>query len=148
MMPVTDNRSIIRRYYQELWNEWNLKVADEIIAPNIRFRGSLSIEVGGIEGFKSYVRTVQAAFPDFLNTIDDLIGEGHKIVARLIYSGTHKGELFGVPATQRRVTYSGIAIFRLEGGRIAEGWVVGDTLDLLQQILGAHFWKNAQRSSL
>jgi steroid delta-isomerase-like uncharacterized protein len=127
-------KAIIRRYYEGLWNRWDLAVANEILAPNLRFRGSLGIAVEGLDGFRDYVETVRRAFPDFHNAIQELIAEGDTVVARLRYSGTHRGELFGVPATGKRVAYDGVAIFRLRGGKIAEGWVLGDTLALRQQL--------------
>ena len=59
------NKQIIRRYYHELWNKWNLALANELIASDVSFRGSLAVEVQGLEGFKSYVNMVRAAFPRF-----------------------------------------------------------------------------------
>lgn len=133
-MSTKANKALVRRYYEDLWNRWDLAVADEIIAPDIAFRGSLGIAVEGREGFKRYVATVRAAFPDFHNRMDDLIAEGDKVVARLTYTGTHQGELFGIAPTGRRVTYAGIAVFRIAAGKITEGWVLGDTLGLLRQL--------------
>ena len=60
-----ENRALIRRYYGELWNQWKFDLAEDLIAENIRFRGSLSMEVEGIEGFKGYMRVVRC-FPRFL----------------------------------------------------------------------------------
>ncbi len=59
-----------------------------------------------------------------------MIAEGDKIVARLTWSGTHNGELFGIAPTGRRVSYVGAAIFRLRRGKIQSAWVVGDTQEL------------------
>lgn len=133
-MTTTTNKELIRRYYEELWNNWNLDVADEIVAEDIAFRGSLSVTVQGRDGFKQYVATVRAAFPDFHNTVEDLIAEGDKVVARLTYRGTHKGTLFGIAPTGKQVTYAGIAIFRIADGKIVDGYVMGDTLGLMQQL--------------
>ncbi len=90
-MSLESNRNLIRRYYSDLWNEWNLPLADEIIAEDITFRGSLAITVQTRDGFKQYVNLVRSAFPDFHNSVDDLVSEGDKVVARLNYTGTHKG---------------------------------------------------------
>ena len=128
------NKALVRRYYDELWNAWNLDVADEIIGADIAFRGSLGLTTKGLEGFKQYVNTVRAAFPDFHNTIEELIAEGDKVVARLTYRGTHRGTLFGIAPTGKRVTYTGVAIFRIAGGKVADGWVMGDTLGLMRQL--------------
>ena len=134
LISLEQNKAIIRCYYRDLWNKWDLEVADEIIDPNISFRGSLNVATSGLEGFKKYVRLVRSAFPDFYNSIDDLIAEGDKVVARLSYRGIHRGELFGIAPTGKQVTYTGIAIFRIKGGKIVNGWVSGDTLGLLQQL--------------
>ncbi len=133
-MSRETNKDIIRRYYEDLWNRWDPAVADELISGEIAFRGSLGVTVRGLEGFKGYVRQVRAAFPDFHNAIEDLIAEGDKVVARLTYRGTHRGELFGIAPTGRQVVYTGIAIFRIAGSKIADGWVLGDTWDLRQQL--------------
>ena len=133
-MSGDTNETIIRTYYEDLWNRWNLAIADELISSAIVFRGSLGLSVRGIEGFKGYVRSVRVAFPDFHNTIEELIAEGDRVVARLTYRGTHRGELFGIAPTGRRVVYTGIAIFRIAGSKIADGWVLGDILSLMQQI--------------
>ncbi|MGH2562499.1 MAG: ester cyclase [Thermomicrobiales bacterium] len=104
-------------------------MADEIIAPGITFRGSLDVSVQGREGFLRYMNQVRDAFPDFHNTIGELIAEGDAIVARLTYRGSHRGALFGIEPTGRSVTYQGVAIFR-----IVDGWVLGDTVSVLRQI--------------
>jgi steroid delta-isomerase-like uncharacterized protein len=128
---MTDaNRAVIRRFYDELWNRWDLAVAHEIVAPDVRFRGSLGTRLTGIDALLRYVEQVRTAFPDWDNRVDDLIAEGDQVVARMTWSGTHAGTLFGIPPTGRRVTYVGAAIFRLHHGRIQEGWVVGDTQEL------------------
>lgn len=131
MAALTElNKAVIRRFYDELWNRWDLPVAEEIIAPDIRFRGSLGTSLTGIEQFKRYVEQVHAAFPDWHNRVDELIAEGEKVVARITWHGTHSGDLFGVAPTGSHVTYVGAAIFRLRDGKIQEGWVVGDTQEL------------------
>ena len=133
-MSVEVNKALVRRYYEELWNRWDLKLADELIAPNVAFRGSLGTATSGIEGFRQYVGSVRAAFPDFQNTIEELIAEGDRVVARLTYRGTHQGDLFGIPPTGKQVTYAGLALFRIAEGKIVDIYVVGDTLSLMQQL--------------
>src|SRR5262245_28806854 len=135
-MSVTENKSLVRRYY-EMWNRWDFALADELIAEDISFRGSLGVEVRGREGFRGYMRAVRAALPDFHNHIEELIAEGDKVAARLTYTGTHRGELFGVRPTGRQVSYAGVAIFRIVAGRIIEGWVLGDVHGLVQQLSDA-----------
>lgn len=128
------NKRLIRRYYDELWNQWKLDLIDEILAEDITFRGSLGLSVKGRDGFRAYLGVVRAAFPDFHNTIEEIIAEGDRVVARLTYRGTHEGRLFGYEPTGRSVTYAGAAIFLVDGCWIADGWVLGDTLNLTRQI--------------
>jgi steroid delta-isomerase-like uncharacterized protein len=131
-----ENKALVRRYYEELWNRWDLSLADELLAEGLAFRGSLGVEVRGREGFKDYVCAVRRAFPDFHNRVEELIAEGDKVAARLTYTGTHRGAFFGIGPTGKRVTYAGAAVFRIEAGRIAEGWVLGDVHGLIQQLSG------------
>jgi steroid delta-isomerase-like uncharacterized protein len=107
---------------------------EELISPDIVFRGSIGTAVTGIEQFRQYVNRIRAAFPDFHNHIDDLIGEDDKVVARLTYAGTHRGELFGFPGTEKRISYQGIGIFQFREGKIVSGFVLGDTENLKRQI--------------
>jgi steroid delta-isomerase-like uncharacterized protein len=131
---LPDYKSLIRRYYSELWNVWSLVALEELISPAIVFRGSIGTIVTGIEEFKQYVNRIRAAFPDFHNHIDELVGEGDKVVARLTYTGTHRGELFGFPGTGKKINYQGVGIFQFREGRIVSGFVLSDTESLKRQI--------------
>jgi steroid delta-isomerase-like uncharacterized protein len=135
-MSLAHNKALVRRYYEEMWNRWDFALAEQLIAEEIVFRGSLGAHVQGREGFKRYMRAVRQAFPDFHNQVEELIAEGDRVVARLTYTGTHQGELLGIGATGRRGCYAGVALFRVAGERIVEGWVLGDVHGLLQQLSG------------
>jgi predicted ester cyclase len=91
-MPATDaserNRAVIERFYNEMWNRWDLAVADEIVAEKVRFHGSLGSTLERLEDFKNYMRTVRNAFPDWHNRIDELIVSGDRVVTRMSWSGT------------------------------------------------------------
>lgn len=136
-VPTSPTHSaIVRRFFDHLWNRWELSVADEILTENLTFRGSLGNTLQGREAFKGYVEMVRLAFPDWYNQIDELIlaDDGSTVVARMTYRGTHRGTLRGVPPTGRPVSYVGVAIFRFTGDLISEGWVVGDTQELWKAI--------------
>ncbi|MGA8266912.1 MAG: ester cyclase [Candidatus Acidiferrales bacterium] len=128
------NKRVIRRYYEDLWNAWNFDEASKILAPEIIFRGSLGTETQGRDAFCEYMRQVRRAFPDFQNSIVELVAEGNEVVARLNYTGTHHGELFGIAPTGRHITYQGAAFFRISDGLVAQGWVLGDLLSLLKSL--------------
>jgi steroid delta-isomerase-like uncharacterized protein len=131
---MPDYKSLIRRYYSELWNAWSATALEELISPDIVFRGSIGVAVNGIEEFKQYVNKIRAAFPDFYNHVEEVIGEGDRVVARLTYTGTHRGELFGLNGTGRKISYQGIAIFQFRERKIVSGFVLGDTESLKRQI--------------
>ena len=115
---MPDYKSLVRRYYSELWNAWSPAALEELISTDIVFRGSIGTAVSGIAEFQQYVSKIRAAFPDFHNHIEELIAEDEKVAARLTYSRTHRGELLGFPATGNKIAYSGIAIFEFAGSKI------------------------------
>ena len=137
MPRAYDNEAVVRRFYEELWNRWQLELAVELLAEDLRFRGSLGTVCEGREDFKRYAATVRAAFPDWHNRVEELVSAGDRVVARMTWSGTHLGALGEDAATGTRVQYPGAAFFRLAGGRIEEVWVVGDTRELWEQIRSA-----------
>ena len=136
--PVT-GELLVRRFYDELWNEWRLGVADEILAEDIHFRGSLGSVEHGRDAFKRYVERVRAAFPDWHNQVDELFAAGDRVVARLTWTGTHRGALGGVAATGKRVSYVGVGLFTVSDDLIRRAWIVGDTQELWRALglLGA-----------
>jgi steroid delta-isomerase-like uncharacterized protein len=121
------NEVVIRRFYQELWNEWRLDQAAELVAADVRFRGSLGSEMRGRDQFIRYVETVRAAFPDWHNQIDEILTSGDRVATRMTWTGTHRGVLGKTEPTGAQVRYCGAAFFRLSAGVIEDGWVVGDT---------------------
>jgi steroid delta-isomerase-like uncharacterized protein len=134
VMNEKANKILIRRYYEELWNGWSFALADELLSEEICFRGSLGVEMRGRAAFREYMRRVQNAFPDFHNKIEQLVAEGDQVVARLKYTGTHRGEIFGVRPSGKSISYAGAAFFRITASRVAEGWVLGDLISLLRQL--------------
>lgn len=129
-MARNANEAVIRRFYEELWNEWRLDLAAEIVASDVRFRGSLGSSLVGREDFVAYVERVRNAFPDWHNRIDEIIASDDRVVTRMIWSGTHRGRLGEIEPTGARVEYMGAAFFRLADGVIEDAWVVGDTQEL------------------
>ncbi len=130
------HKDLVRLWYEEMWNRWNEAVFDQILDPEIELRGSLGQTHRGPAGIAAYMRFVRNAFPDFHNEIEETVEEGDRVFARLRYTGTHGGELFGIPATGRRIEYTGAALFRFRGGRIWSVWVLGD-VDALKRQLAA-----------
>lgn len=135
-MGLSENKVLVARFYDELWNAWEFGAIGEILRPDIVFHGSLGMDRTGHEGFLDYAGLVRAAFPDFHNKVEEMIAEDDKVAACLTYSGTHQGEIFGIPPTGRTVSYAGVAIFVLRDGLIGHVWVLGDRLELLRQLTG------------
>jgi steroid delta-isomerase-like uncharacterized protein len=129
-MSTDANEAVVQRFYEELWNEWRFDVAAEIVAPDVRFRGSLGSALAGREELLRYVETVADAFPDWHNRIDEMLAAGDRVATRMTWSGTHRGPLGGIEPTGAAVEYSGAAFFHLSNGMIEEAWVVGDTAEL------------------
>ena len=135
-MGVEENTAVVRRFYEELWNQWDLDLAEGIVSPTVRFRGSLGTVVNDRDGFLRYVEQVRTAFPDWHSGIDELIAVDDRVVARLTWTGTHRGPLGDVGPTGAAVSYTGAAFFRLTDGVIEEAWIVGDTHELWRAIAG------------
>jgi predicted ester cyclase len=135
-MSAEDNKALCRRFFQEFWIQKNLAVADELLAANFvdYTPGSPPGLPPGPEGHKQFGLLYFTAFPDIRATIEDMVAEGDKVVIRWKVQGTNTGSMFGMPATNRSATFTGITINRIEGSRIAEQWVNFDALGMMQQL--------------
>ena len=135
-MSQEENKAAVRRFW-EGFNDHNLDAWDEVCTPNfINHDPSLPVPDADLPTIKEIIGGLQAAFPDLKVSEEDLISEDDKIVVRLTFRGTHKGEFMGVPASAKEVTFTGTFINRLTGGKIDEHWGIFDALGLLQQIGG------------
>jgi steroid delta-isomerase-like uncharacterized protein len=128
------NKTILRRFYEELFNTGDLSVADEIVAVSYVNHNALPGEKPGREGLKAFVTLLRTAFPDIHFTVEDQVAEGEKVVTRFAVKGTHQAEFAGVPATGESVIITAINIHRVTGGQIQEGWINWDALGLMQQL--------------
>ena len=134
-MSRSSNVRLIETWYHRMWNRWDKTAIEEILTPEIAFRGSLGQVKQGYVGIAEYMDFIRAAFPDFTNNIQEIISEGDKAFARLSYTGTHEGEIFGIAPTGKRIAYSGAAVFSFAGEKmIREVWVLGDIYGLLLQL--------------
>jgi predicted ester cyclase len=133
-MSNSEHKALVERFYEELWNEWNFEAIDEILSPDVVFHGSLGMDRTGHAGFIDYAELVRATFPDFHNTVAEMIAEGDRLAACLTYRGTHEGEIFDIEPTGRAISYAGVAIFVFQGGLISQVWVLGDRLALIEQL--------------
>jgi steroid delta-isomerase-like uncharacterized protein len=135
-MLTETNKALTRRFLEEVFNNGKLNVLDEIIAKDhvTTGPGTLPGLPTGPEGQKQLVTVYRNAFPDVHFTVDEQIAEGDKVVTRWTGRGTHKGELFGIPATGKSSTVTGIAVDRIANGKIAESWGIFDQFGMMQQL--------------
>jgi len=133
-MSAEENKAIVRRVFEELFNQGKLDVAGEIFAADYVFHAPLAAEVRGPEGFKQFVSMYRTAFPDLQYTIEDQIAEGDEVVTRWTATGTHRGELMGIAPTGKQGRVTGISIGRVARGKIVEDWANWDALGMLQQL--------------
>ncbi len=133
-MSLEENKAIVRRYYEEL-NKGNLDVADEVFAPNyIHREASGEIVFQGLEEDKRRSARNRTVLPDVQWTVEDMVAEGDKVVVRLTFRGTHRGELRGIAPTGKELALTGIVIFRLAGGKIEQRWGSYDSAKFWQQL--------------
>jgi steroid delta-isomerase-like uncharacterized protein len=135
-MSTEDNKTLMRRFYEEVMNQKNLAAIDDFLAPTFVNHSALQLGMpgGGIEEVKQYVSMILTTFPDLHYTVEDMIAEGDKVVARLTVSGTQQGAFLGIPSTGKHATITDIEIFRIANGKAVENWVQADFLGLLQQL--------------
>ena len=132
-MSTEENKALIRRFWEEVFNGRNLDLIDELCAPNFVDHG-MNNQESNAEGFKQMLSMWFNAFPDLHVTIDDLFAEGDRCATRWTGRGTHKGELMGIPPTGKQVTVKGISIDHTVGGKFVEVWTFEDVPYMMQQL--------------
>jgi len=129
--PAT-NKAIVRRYLEQVFNKRRTDLFEEFLVENYQIHGAGIAP--GLEPAKEWFGVIGAAFPDMKLTLEELIAEGDKVVVRGSFTGTHQGDLFGVPASGKEVAQTTLIIFRLAKGEIVEGWYATNDLILMQQL--------------
>jgi steroid delta-isomerase-like uncharacterized protein len=131
----TDNKEIARRLMEDVWNNRQLDVVDELVDASYVHHDPNSPDFGeGPESYRARVTFYTNAFPDLRFVIDDVIAEEDRVVLRWQASGTHQGELLGIPATGRTGGGPGINVMQFRNGKIVHDWVLWDALGLLRQL--------------
>jgi steroid delta-isomerase-like uncharacterized protein len=143
-MGTEDNKALVRRFYEEVWDRGNTDFAFEVFADDyVRhdFRSTETLQ--GPAGQKKIADEFRAAFPDLQVTVDLIIGEHDFVVGRWTATGTHLGPWGGIEPSDRQVSFSAANIFRFADGRVAEIWNHRDDLGLREQ-LGVPIYAGAQ----
>jgi len=131
---ATPTAELSRRIFEDVWNRKNLTAIDDLMSADYIHHDAGTIAASGIDGYRQFVTSYLNAFPDARFTIDAAFTDGQNEITRWTVSGTHEGELAGIPRTGRRFSVTGISIARIVNGRIAESWNNWDALGLMQQL--------------
>ena len=133
-MSTEENKAIVRRMTEEFYNQGNVESAERFFADSYVHHDPASAQVRDRDGLKQVLRAFLAGCPDLHITIDQLLAEGDTVTKRWSYHATHTGDLAGLPPTLKRITMSGLELFRLSDGKIVECWLGYDNLSLMQQL--------------
>jgi steroid delta-isomerase-like uncharacterized protein len=126
------NKTVVRNWFEQGWNQQNPDVIDKYFAANYV---NYSLGTNNIDEWKELVNSFLITFPDIHIKVDDQIAEGDKVVTLWTVVATHQGDYMGIPATGKKVTYTGIAFSRhAHDGKYVEDWDYWDALGLLQQL--------------
>lgn len=135
-MSAEENKSLSRRFWEEVADQRNLELANELFVP-----GYVHHDLGlppqmqqSRDAYMQHLPMFYAAFPDFHITVEDMIAEGDRVATRWSFSDAHRGDLMGIPGTGKKVAASGTTIQRIADGKIVEGWTIFDVLGMMQQL--------------
>ena len=129
---MSDTQQLVRRFYEEIWNNQNFHAAGELLAENLLFRGSLGATTHGRFEFIDYVKFVTTGLSSYHCHINDLVSEGSRAAAKMTFSGVHTGDFLGHSPTQQPVKWDGAAFFTQKSGQLVDIWVLGDLYSLTQ----------------
>ncbi len=137
-MTTEENKAIARRFaeiLQEFFRTGDVDLMDSVLAENVvQHISGQPPEARSLEGFKQLLPALPQAFPDVLFEVENLVAEGDMVAFRLTWSGTHRGEFFGIPPSGTRATVTEMHMFRIADGKVVERWGESDALGLMQQL--------------
>jgi steroid delta-isomerase-like uncharacterized protein len=133
MSPET-NIATVRRMIEQVYNKRQLDLIEEFFTVDIVQHIVGYPSSTGLEALRQNIAMGLNGFPDFRLTFEDEIAAGEKVAARWTMTGTQKGEVFGIPATGKQVTHSGVTFYRLSNAKITELWLLADNLGMMQQL--------------
>lgn len=128
-MALEQNKAVARSFIEEILGKGNFELLHNITTDTYLDHNLPS----GVTPRQS-ITAFRAGFPDAQVTVNEVIAEGDKSVVRWTMQGTNSGQFYGMPPTGKTVKMSGISMYRLADGKLAEGWVEYDQLGLMQQL--------------
>jgi len=120
--------------WEEVWHQGQLSRIDDLFTTDFVRHDPLGRELQGTEQNRQFIGSLRAAFPDVHYSVEERLAEGDKVVVRYRFRGTHLGAFGGMPPTGKQVTYTGILIYSIGEGKIAEQWTAFDLLGFLRQL--------------
>ena len=131
-MSAEANKALVRRYFERVVNQVDRSAAQELVAADLVFHSPYTPQpTRDRESFLGMLSAVHAALHDFKLVDHSTIAEGDQVATRWNVYGVHRGQLGPFAPTGRQVVISGLSIYRVAGGVIAEGWVQDDTMQIL-----------------
>lgn len=133
-MSLEDNKALCRQIPEGIWTKGDMAAADIVLSPDFVNHNPAFGHAPTRDGYKATVAQFRAAFPDFSMTVEDVVAEGDKVVMRCRARGTHLGAFGAFPPSGRPVDFTITGTCRVHNGQVAELWVNGDLLALMQQL--------------
>ncbi len=133
---LEENKALIERYWSEVWTAGGEAASTDILAPDELHHWGVGGDTVGPDAFNERLGRFLTAFPDFAIRVDQLVAEGDHVVSRWTATATQEGEWLGIQPSGAAVEYTGMNVFRIACGRIAEAWGEADHLGLLRQLGG------------
>lgn len=130
----TANMAVVRKFFEVGPSKGDIEAADSLLADDFSLHVPLPVAGPGIEAINNVVTTYRAAFHGLNVTIEDMMADGDKVTCRLTARGVHEGEFMGLPPTHKPIVMTGIEIFRMKNGKIAELWGEANLMGLMQQL--------------
>ena len=133
-MSTEQNKQIIRGFIDEIINTGDMDAAGDYVADDVIELAPFPGQGPGLPGLKDVLRGMRNAFPDMHWTVEEQIAEGDKVLTRFNWTGTHKAEFFGIPATGRQVSVWGMVIDRMESAKVKDTRILMDVFGLMKQL--------------
>lgn len=135
MSVAAGHKLLFGRLYHSVWNDRKLEYIEQVFAKTHALSApTMSGRSVGPAVYRRHVERFLSAFPDLKFTVNDTISEKDKLVVEWTMTGTHQGDFLGVPATNKKVSITGITINQIADGKIIESTVAWDGLSLLRQL--------------
>jgi steroid delta-isomerase-like uncharacterized protein len=139
-VELQEHKELVHRFVEHVWNAKDPAAADAFLAVDYVDH---AYQPPNAEGLKQIIVGTRDAFPDYVFTVEDIVAQDDRVVARMTMRGTHRGPFRGTPATGAAVEVAVYRTFRIVEGKIAEHWGLLDTATLLRQIGTAPTSRNA-----